>query len=129
MPDRSVKLDRAWRLRLQLGLLPGYQRGKDAFLEEPAAVLKEPGVEVPEVATVLTFEDVGNTIVLPVAHERAETELSGEALASVVGGLVGPSDYDPKLKSSGSFSSLKIDATGGTGKDDGTSRGIVAPSS
>ena len=96
---------------------------RQRLLEEPAAVLKENGVEVPEGATIKTFEDDGNTIILPVAQEAAGKELSEEELESVAGGIVGPSDYDSNLKSFGAFSRLKI---GSTDKYD--SKGIVAQS-
>ena len=104
---------------------------RQRLLEEPAAVLKENGVEVPEGATIKTFEDDGSTIILPVAQAPAEKELSEEQLESVAGGIVGPSDYGTDLKS---FSSLKVSISGFGGKydnglkgDDG-SKGIVAQS-
>ena len=61
------------------------------LLEEPAAVLKENGVEVPAGATVKTFEDDddGDTIVLPVARQPAEKELSDQELETVAGGYFG----------------------------------------
>ena len=90
---------------------------RQRLLEEPAAVLKENGVEVPGGATVKTFEDDGNTIILPVAPEPADTELSDEALESVAGGIDSffNKAYGSGLKSFGAFSSLKI----GTKGDDG----------
>ncbi len=82
---------------------------RQRLLEEPAAVLKENGVEVPEGATLKTFEDDGNTIVLPVAHDPAETPLSDEALASVAGGI--SASGGTSLKGFGSFSSLSLDGS------------------
>ena len=82
------------------------------LLEEPAAVLKENGVEVPEGVTIKAFEDDGNTIIFPVAHKPADSELSDEDLESVAGGKLG---YIQPYKSFGSFSRLKISSTGDDG--------------
>ncbi len=60
---------------------------RQRMLDEPAAVLKENGVQVPAGFRVHTFEDDGQTIVLPVNVEPAETELSEEELESVAGGV------------------------------------------
>ncbi len=60
---------------------------RQRMLDEPAAVLKENGVQVPDGFRVHTFEDDGQTIVLPVNVEPAETELSEEELESVAGGV------------------------------------------
>ena len=42
---------------------------KKRMLKDPAAVLREHGVEVPEWATIKAFENDPNTIVLPVSPE------------------------------------------------------------
>ena len=89
---------------------------RQRLLEEPAAVLKENGVEVPEGATIKTFEDDGNTIILPVVRNPADRELSEVELGSVAGGIDSFFNkvYGSGLKSFGAFSSLKIGD-----KDDG----------
>ena len=83
---------------------------RQRLLEEPAAVLKENGVEVPEGATIKTFEDDGNTIILPVVRNPADRELSEVELGSVAGGIDSffNKAYGSGLKSFGAFSSLKI---------------------
>ena len=92
---------------------------RQRLLHEPAAVLKENGVEVSEGATVRTFEDDGNTIVLPVPQQPEESELSDDELESVAGGMGNPGLFGKEgsgfsLKSFGSFS-LKADGTGTLG--------------
>ena len=88
-----------------------YEKLRQRLLEEPAAVLKENGVEVPEGATIKTFVDDGNTIILPLAQEGTERELSEEELESVAGGA-GYETVEWTLKSFEAFSS--------SGKADGS---------
>ena len=78
------------------------------LLEEPAAVLHESGVAVPEGATIKTFEDDGNTIVMPVAQEPEDTELAEEQLASVAGGIIVIEGGRSALPSIRSFGSLQM---------------------
>ena len=104
--EESVK--RVWGNLVARSWKDGQLRAR--LLEEPAAVLKEHGVAFPDGATIKTFEDDGNTIVLPVAYDPAERPLSDEVLGSVAGGL-SSYDYGTKLKSFKSFSSLSMDGS------------------
>ena len=62
---------------------------KTRLLDDPAALLKENGVDVPEDVTVKSFEDDGNTIILPVSSQPSGEELSDDDLETVAGGLIG----------------------------------------
>ncbi len=77
------------------------------LLEEPASVLDENGVEVPGEATIKTFEDDGDTIVLPIARKPADTELAEEQLEAVAGGGI-VIDYKSPARSIRSFGSLQM---------------------
>lgn len=62
---------------------------RQRLLADPAGVLKENGVDIPEGVSIASFEDDGNTIVLPVACQPEEEELSDDDLEGVAGGLIG----------------------------------------
>ncbi len=61
------------------------QNLRQRLLEEPASVLRENGVEVPEGATIKTLEKDDRTIALTVTT-NADGDLSEEELESVAGG-------------------------------------------
>ena len=59
------------------------------LLEEPAAVLREHGVELPENTRVQAVEGDVNTLILPTPRRPEGMELSEEELEAVAGGLFG----------------------------------------
>ena len=67
------------------------------MLEEPAAVLTENGVRIPEGISLVAFEDDGRTAALPIPTKPVGTELSDQQLEAVAGGI-GPSQPPDGLR-------------------------------
>lgn len=60
---------------------------KKRLMSEPAAVLKEHGLDVPPGVQIKVVQNTDSLVHLPMAPKPASTELSEEDLANVAGGV------------------------------------------